>query len=67
MDYFGPTKAEMKFRLLVSLTGLAMIVCGVALRGFPGDAQHQTLLAIAVAFLIGSALMSGSKLKRLEE
>ena len=51
MTHFGPTRAEMKFRLCVSLLGLCLVACGLLLRGFPGDPQIQSLLGVMVLCL----------------
>ena len=67
MTQFGPTRAEMKFRLFLSLLGLILIAAAVTVRGVPAEQQFWVLLMLAIAFLSGSAAMSGAKLRDLDE
>ncbi len=67
MTDIEPTRDEMKFRLFVSVLGIALILLGVALRGLPAEAQLQQLLLLAFAFLAGSAVLSAAKLRRLTD
>ena len=67
MTHFGPTRAEMKFRFLVSVFGLLMIMAGVALRGLPLAQELVSLLFLASVFLGASAAFSYVKLGQLDE
>lgn len=67
MTPFGPTRAEIKFRLFISFLGLLFIALAVAWRGVPTESQVSTFLLIAFAFLLASAWVSGVKLRRLDD
>lgn len=67
MTYFGPTRAEMKFRLTVSVLGLLIFVAAILLRGLPGEPENLQLAGLVFLFLALSAGLSGVKLKRLSE
>lgn len=64
MTHFGPTRAELKFRLFVSLLGLAMIIFALLLRGMPVEIGHVLLLFTASVFLGSSAGFSLMGLSR---
>lgn len=55
MSRFGPTRAELRFRLVFSLAGLALLIAAYASRGISGIAS----LEIAI---FGSAFFGGSAL-----
>lgn len=67
MTYFGPTRAEMKFRLFTSILALALIAMAFVIRGLPGEAQHMALATFAMAFLTGSALLSMARLRKWDD
>ena len=67
MTYFRPTRADMMFRLSVSIIGLAFMAVALAFRGLPVDAQPMVLTTIALAFLAGSALLSIAKLRHWDD
>ncbi len=62
MRKFGPTKADLKFRLAFSLAGLAMMVGAILYRGMPTDIAMFEILGIATAFFGGSAIWTIRKL-----
>lgn len=65
MNYkFGPTRAELKFRLIFSVAGLALMGAAVAYHGAPqGPAMIETI-GIAGAFFGGTFVWSLRKLIR---
>lgn len=64
MNKFGPSKKELKFRLYVSIGGLAFMAAAVAYRGMPqGPAMFETL-GIAGVFFGGTFLWTLRKLIR---
>ena len=67
MTYFGPTRAEMIFRISMSILGLILLGAAVALRGIPDEFFSLLLLTAATTFFLGSAAISGLRLKRLDE
>lgn len=61
MSHFGPTRGELKFRLVFSLIGLAGMIFAVAYRGISGIAAFE-IVGIAGVFFGGSAIWSGWQL-----
>lgn len=66
MNQFGPTRGEMKFRLAVSLLGLAIFAVAVLLRGLPIEPENLRLAGLVAAFLVASAGLSGIRLRLLD-
>ncbi|MCV3271764.1 hypothetical protein [Roseobacter sinensis] len=66
MNRYGPGRKELKFRLYVSIAGLAFMAAAIAYRGMPqGPAMFETI-GIAGAFFGGTFLWSLKKLIRKE-
>ena len=67
VTYFRPTRADMMFRLFVSILGFALLAFALAFRGMPVDAQSILMLTLALAFLAASALISVSRLRHWDD
>ncbi len=61
MNRFGPSRGELKFRLIASLAGLAFLIGGFARTGIFGIASLEIVI-IGGAFFGGSALWSAWQL-----
>lgn len=64
MSKFGPTRGELKFRLLVSLGGLVLMVTALAYRGIPQGPALVEVVGIAGLFFGGTTVYSGWKLAK---
>lgn len=64
MKKFGPTKAELKFRSIVGVTGLGMVAGALAYRGLPTSAGGWEAIVIATVFFGGTLAWSIRKLMR---
>lgn len=59
---YGPSKSDLKFRLLFSLCGLTMLLGSVAYRGMPkGPSMYETI-GVAVLFFGITAIWTALKL-----
>jgi hypothetical protein len=58
MSKYGPTRGEHKFRLLVSLFGLGLMVFAIAYRGISGIAWIEIVM-VAGSFFGGTVIWSG--------
>ena len=65
MSKFGPSRSEIKFRLFVSLAGLALLVGAIAFRGLPRGPAMFEVVGIAGAFFGGTLIWSLMKLRRM--
>ena len=63
---FGPTKADLKFRLIFSLAGLAMMVGAVIYRGMPKGPAMFEIIGVASVFFGGTAIWTIRKLMKGE-
>ncbi len=61
MNRFGPTRGELKLRLVISLCGLALLTGAYATNGIGGIASLEIAL-FGGAFFAGSALHSAWRL-----
>ena len=64
MNRFGPSRSDLKVRLLISLVGLALLAGAIAYRGWPKGAGGWEAVVIAALFFGGSALWTLRKLIR---
>lgn len=64
VNRFGPTRRELKFRLFVSLGGLALMVSALVLRGVPTGPAFVEVVGIAGLFFGGTAVWSIRQLLR---
>ena len=62
MSKYGPSKADLKFRLAFSVAGLAMMVGAIAYRGMPVGPAMFEILGIASVFFGGTAIWTIRKL-----
>lgn len=54
MSKFGPSRSELKFRLWVSVAGLAMLAAALVFRGLPTGPAMFEVVGIAGAFFGGT-------------
>ena len=66
MNRFGPTRAELRFRLWFSLAGLALMLVALFVRGIPTGPAIIEIVGMAGLFFGGSALWSARQLQRRE-
>jgi hypothetical protein len=59
---FGPTRGELKFRLAVSLAGVALMVFALFYRGVPEGPALVEVAGIAGLFFGGTAVWSAVRL-----
>jgi len=64
MARFGPNPGEWRFRLIVSLCGLALMIGALAFRGIPTGPAFVEVVLIAGTFFGGSALWSLINLRK---
>lgn len=64
MNRFGPSRRELRFRLLVSLGGLALMLAALALHGVPTGPAFVEVVGIAGLFFGGTAIWSIRQLRR---
>ena len=64
MSAHGPDRGELRFRLVVSLAGLALMAGALAFRGVPSGPAFVEIVVIAGAFFGGSAVLSARALLR---
>jgi Flp pilus assembly protein protease CpaA len=63
---FGPTRAEVKLRLAISLGGLALLIGAYAFNGIGGIASLEIAI-IGTAFFGGSAVWCILRLRRKDD
>lgn len=66
MSKFGPTRAEIKFRIWVSLAGLCMLVGALLFRGLPQGPAMFEIVGIAGAFFGGTLIWGLYKLWQMD-
>lgn len=64
MSKFGPSRAEIKFRLWASLAGLALLAVALLVGGLPMGPAAFEIIAIAGAFFGGTFIWSLVKLRK---
>jgi len=67
MSKFGPSRSEIKFRMYVSLIGLALLVAALVFRGLPTGPAMIEVVGIAGAFFGGTLIWSIVKLRSLSK
>lgn len=67
MSKFGPSRSEIKFRMYVSLIGLALLVAALVFRGLPTGPAMIEVVGIAGAFFGGTLVWSIIKLRSLSK
>lgn len=63
---YGPTRGELKFRLIASLGGLALMLFALFYRGIPTGPAFVEVVGIAGLFFGGTAIWSARKLMKRE-
>ena len=61
---YGPSRGELKFRLVVGLAGLVVLAGIVAWRGMPTGPAFFEMILIGGAFFGGTAVLSYRALRR---
>ncbi|WP_299371021.1 hypothetical protein [uncultured Tateyamaria sp.] len=61
---YGPTRGDLKFRLAVSLIGLAMVAGALAYRGLPQGPGGWEAIGLGTLFFGGTLLWTLRKLIR---
>jgi xanthosine utilization system XapX-like protein len=64
MSKFGPDRGELRFRLVFSLVGLALLGVAVAIRGIPSGPALVEVFGIAGLFFGGTAVWTIWKLTK---
>ncbi len=59
---FGPSRGELKFRLVVSVAGFALMVFALFYRGIPEGPAIVEVVGLAGLFFGGSAVWSAIRL-----
>lgn len=59
---FGPSRGELKFRLVVSLAGFALMLAALFARGIPKGPAIVEVVGLAGLFFGGSAIWSAIRL-----
>lgn len=67
MSKYGPSRSEIKFRMYVSLLGLALLVAALVFRGLPTGPAMIEVVGIAGAFFGGTLIWSIVKLRNLSK
>ncbi len=67
MSKFGPSRAEVKFRLWASLGGLALLAVALLVGGLPMGPAAFEIIVIAGAFFGGTLVWSIWKLRKLPD
>jgi hypothetical protein len=66
MNKYGPTKADLRFRLCVALLGLVLVAAALAYRGLPTGPGGREAIGIAAIFFGGTLVWTLRKLVRKE-
>jgi xanthosine utilization system XapX-like protein len=61
-DRFGPTRGELKFRLVFSVAGLALMVFALTHRGLPSGPGIFEIVGMAGLFFGGTAIWTVRRL-----
>lgn len=66
MSKYGPTKSDLKFRLIVAVLGLALTAGALVIRGLPAGPGGWEAIGIATLFFGGTLIWTLRKLIRKE-
>lgn len=58
MKRYGPSRGELKFRLVFSLAGLCLLAVALCLRGLPEGPGLVEVVGVSVLFFGGTAVMA---------
>lgn len=64
MGKFGPSRAELWFRLWISVAGLGILAGAIAFRGWPTGPAMFEVIVIAGGFFGGTLVWTVLKLRR---
>jgi hypothetical protein len=64
MNKFGPSKGEVKFRIAVSVMGLALMAVAVATHGIPDGPAFVEVIGLGGVFFGGTLVLSVRRLIR---
>lgn len=64
---FGPSRGELRFRLIFSLAGLALMVAALVWRGVPTGPAFVEVVGIAGLFFGGTAIWTVRQLLRRDD
>ncbi len=64
MSKFGPSKADLKFRLVFSIVGLGLMTFALIYRGIPTTAGGWEAIGLAAVFFGGTLIWTLRKLAR---
>lgn len=64
---YGPTRGELRFRLVFSLAGMALTLVALFAHGIPSAPALVEVLGIAGLFFGGTAVWSALRLMRQKE
>ena len=67
MSKFGPTRQEIRFRLWVSVVGLALLTAALIYRGVPTGPAMFEVVIIAGGFFGGTLVWSILKLRKMDQ
>lgn len=67
MSKYGPTRSEIRFRLWISVAGLAFLIFALAYRGIPTGPAMFEVVGIAGVFFGGTFIWSLWKLRTLDQ
>lgn len=59
---YGPTRADLKFRLIFSIFGLGLLVFAIAYRGWPQGPGGWEAIGLGAVFFGGTFLWTARKL-----
>ena len=65
MNKFGPTRGELRFRIVVSILGLAFMGCAVWYRGLPQGPALVEVVGLASVFFGGTLVLSLRRLMKM--
>jgi hypothetical protein len=67
MNKYGPTRAELKFRIVVSILGLAFMGFAVWYRGVPDGPALVEVVGLAGVFFGGTLILSLRRLIQMNK
>jgi xanthosine utilization system XapX-like protein len=67
MNKYGPTRGELKFRIVVSMLGLAFMGFAVWYRGIPDGPALVEVVGLAGVFFGGTLVLSVRRLMKMRK
>ena len=65
MTKYGPTRGELKFRIIVSILGLALMVFALWYRGIPRGPALVEVVGLATVFFGGTLILSVRRMMKM--